>query len=259
MHYRSPNSLTAWGCLILAAGGAILRPEAMRAAEPAAPAPPAAGHSWHGETFNEGPRQRAYLMGNTGSVSFPVTTASPEAQKFINQGVGQLHGFWYFEAERSFRKAATLDPHCAMAYWGMALANTNNHKRAKDFLAEAVKRKTGIAERESMYIDALDAFHKADANKDKERHEAYAKALERIIYKNPTDIEARALLGLQLWLNRSHGIPVASHLAVDALLKEVVAVEPLRAARANLPADRSVPGPHVRPRTGRWSGRCPSR
>ena len=114
-----------------------------------------------------------------------------------------------------------------MAYWGMALANTNNAKRAKGFLAEAVKRKTGLAERESMYIDALEQFHKGEANKDKERHEAYAKALERIIYKFPTDIEAKAFLGLQLWLNRSHNSPITSHLAVDALLKEVLAVEPL--------------------------------
>jgi peroxiredoxin len=214
--------LIAWGCLVLAAQASA----GLLAAEPAA-SPPAAGHSWHGETFNEGPRQRAYLMGNTGPVSFPVTSAAPEAQKFVNQGIGQLHGFWYFEAERSFRQAATLDPNCAMAYWGMALANTNNGKRAKGFLAEAVKRKGGITERETMYIDALEAFHNADAKKDKERHEALAKALERIIYKNPNDIEAKALLGLQLWLNRSHGTPIASHLAVDALLKEVLAVEPL--------------------------------
>ncbi len=215
-----------WLCLAtMIAGG-----PALSAADPAGQPPssaPVVGHSVHGETFNEGPRQRAYLMGNTGPVSFPVTTSNPEAQKFINQGIGQLHGFWYFEAERSFRQAAALDPNCAIAYWGMALANTNNVKRAKGFLAEAVKRKSGITERETMYIDALDNFHKAEANKDKERHEAYAKALERIIYKFPQDIEAKALLGLQLWLNRSHQIPIASHLAVDALLKEVLAVEPL--------------------------------
>jgi peroxiredoxin/tetratricopeptide (TPR) repeat protein len=222
----SMKRLAAWGCLTLS----VLSAAGLQAAEPAAqPAamPPAAGHSWHGETFNEGPRQRAYLMGNTGPVNFPVSNAGPETQKFINQGIGQLHGFWYFEAERSFRQAATLDPECAMAYWGMALANTNNAKRAKGFLAEAVKRKGAITERERMYIDALEAFHNADAKKDKERYEALAKAFERIIYQNPTDIEAKALLGLQLWLNRSHGTPIASHLAVDALLKEVLAVEPL--------------------------------
>jgi peroxiredoxin len=200
----------------------------LKAGEPASSAsPPPAGHSLHGESFNEGPRQRAYLMGNTGQVSFPATTASPEAQKFINQGIGQLHGFWYFEAERSFRQAAMLDRQCAVAYWGMALANVNNAARAKGFLAEAVKRKTGATEREVMYIDALDAFYKAESKKDKERYEAYAKALERILYKFPEDIEAKAMLGLQLWQNRTHGIPISSYLAVDALLKEVLAVQPM--------------------------------
>src|SRR4051794_32501290 len=91
------------------------------------PAPgPLPGHSSHGETFDEGPRHAAYLMGTTGSVNFPVTTTVPEAQKFFNQGIGQLHGFWFLEAERSFRQAAALDPQCAMAYWGMSMANFNN-------------------------------------------------------------------------------------------------------------------------------------
>ena len=69
-----------------------------------------AGHSQHGQAFNEGPRQQAYLMSGTGAVHLAVTTSNPTAQKFIDQGVGQLHGFWYFEAERSFRQAAMLDP-----------------------------------------------------------------------------------------------------------------------------------------------------
>lgn len=201
------------------------------AADPAAPEtpkPPSAGHSYHGETFNDGPRQRAYLMGNTGAVNFPVTTGHPEAQQFVNQGIGQLHGFWYFEAERSFRQAAAIDPQCAIAYWGMALANTNNGKRARGFLAEAVKRKAGLTERETMYVDALEAYYSdAKKDKDKERHDGLAKAFERIIYKFPDDIEAKALLGLQLWLNRSHGTPIASHLAVDALLNDVLAVQPM--------------------------------
>src|SRR5205085_8657650 len=29
--------------------------------------PPPAGHSYHGEVFDEGPRQKAYLMGGTGN------------------------------------------------------------------------------------------------------------------------------------------------------------------------------------------------
>src|SRR5207253_9279407 len=84
---------------------------------------PLPGHSHHGEVFDEGPRQKAYLMPGMPKIHFPVTTKSAEAQKFFEQGIGQLHGFWYYEAERSFRQVALLDKECAMAYWGMAMAN----------------------------------------------------------------------------------------------------------------------------------------
>ena len=36
-----------------------------------------AGHSAHGEAFDEGPRQRAYLMKGMPKVNFPVTTNKP--------------------------------------------------------------------------------------------------------------------------------------------------------------------------------------
>ena len=71
---------------------------------------------------------------------FPITTKDPLAQQFFDQGVGQLHGFWYFEAERSFRQVSTLDPECAMAYWGLAMANINNEKRAKSFIEKAMAK-----------------------------------------------------------------------------------------------------------------------
>src|SRR5205809_599399 len=70
-------------------------------ASEANPAMPAAGHSIHGEAFNEGPRQAARLLEGQGKASFAVTTDKPEAQAFISQGVAQLHSFYYMEAERS--------------------------------------------------------------------------------------------------------------------------------------------------------------
>ena len=196
------------------------------AAKPEAEKALPAGHSNHGEAFNEGPRQKAYLMGNTGNVTFPATCAKPLVQKFINQGVGQLHGFWFLEAERSFRQAAAIDPACAVAYWGMAMANINNEKRAKGFIAKAVALKGKVTERERMYIEAVDAYVKAGSKKYKDRSRAYAKALERISYKFPEDIESKAFLGLQLWGNRRRGLPLDSYLAVNALLEQVLAKNP---------------------------------
>lgn len=57
-----------------------------------------------------------------GSYQRPVTTRSPEAQKYFNQGLAFLQGFNHGEAIRSFQAAAQADPQCAMAHWGIAYA-----------------------------------------------------------------------------------------------------------------------------------------
>lgn len=202
-----------------------------------------AGHSYHGDAFNEGPRQSAYLMGGTGKVHFPVTSKHPEVQKFIEQGIGQLHGFWELEAERSFRHAAALDPDCAMAYWGAALATKRNAKRARGFIDKAVERKSKASSREQKYIDALNAYipKKEKASKDgkkktndkgakeakKKRAENYTKALENIAIEFPEDLEAKAFLALQLYDNRRDGIPILSYLATDGLMEDIFRQEPM--------------------------------
>src|SRR5688572_7769670 len=74
-----------------------------------------------GEVISEAPHGRARKLAGMGEVKFPITTRVAEAQAFFDQGVAQLHTYYYYEAERSFREAARLDPGCAMAYWGMAM------------------------------------------------------------------------------------------------------------------------------------------
>jgi peroxiredoxin len=116
-------------------------------------------------------------MEGTGKVHFPVSSKVPHVQEFIDQGVGQLHGFWFVEAERSFRKAIMLDPNCGIAYWGAAMANEElRPPRAVQFAADARKHKAGLTDREKMYIDS---FGKEDG-------------LKAVIAKYPDDIEAKA-------------------------------------------------------------------
>ncbi len=178
-----------------------------------------AGHSFHGEAFNEGPRQAAVLIPEMGSIEFPTSTKSATAQRFIEQGVLQLHGFWYLEAERSFRQAASEDPDLAIPYWGMAMANTNNQERARGFIDEAMKRRSeGTSRREKLYIEALDQLipksaddkdedkdennsankdENKDENKDqdqKDRNERYLAGMEKILDEFPDDIEAKAFI-----------------------------------------------------------------
>ena len=51
-----------------------------------------------------------------GSHSRRITTNSPKAQRYFNQGLAFLHGFNHGAAIRSFQEAAQLDPKCAMAH-----------------------------------------------------------------------------------------------------------------------------------------------
>ncbi len=246
---------------------------------------PAEGHSHIGEAFNEGPRQAAYLMdGMNPAIEFPVTTTDPRAQAFVQQGLVQLHGFWYFEAERSFRQAAAHDPDCAMAYWGMALSNVENEARAHDFAAKAHRLRDSVTEREQHYIDAVARLFGADeeeeadpgddgdeaesdgggdaesaddaeadveaddddqadeeapprwtppaarSDEDKSRRRRFVRDLEDLIHAFPDDVEAKALLVNQLWLNTRAGIRIESRGANQALLDQVFARYPLHPA-----------------------------
>lgn len=58
-----------------------------------------------------------------GAYSRIVTTESAAARRYFNQGLGFYHGFNHGAAIRAFQEAAKADPKCAMAYWGIALAN----------------------------------------------------------------------------------------------------------------------------------------
>src|SRR5258707_14861010 len=58
-----------------------------------------------------------------GKVGRKVTTSSADAQRYFNQGLCFLYAFNHDEAIRSFRRAAAIDPKCAMAWWGIAVAN----------------------------------------------------------------------------------------------------------------------------------------
>jgi peroxiredoxin len=170
------------------------------------------GHSHYGEVFDRGPRHAAYLIGGTGKIHFPVTSKDPRVQEFIEQGIGQLHGFSYYEAERSFRQAAAIDPACAVAYWGMSLANPRNKTRAKQFALEAAKHKPGQSAREQMYVDAI------------ENDSGY----QALIATYPDDLEAKAFEIWRLW----HKMELGAAQAADReravrLAHEILDVDPL--------------------------------
>ena len=202
-----------------------------------------AGHSYHGEAFNEGPRQAAVLIEGMAPIEFATSTKLASAQQFMEQGIAQLHGFWYLEAERSFRQASKEDPELAIAYWGMAIANVNNPERARGFIDEAMKRRKNASRRETLYIEALDRFIEKktedqtsndDAKQQKEdereakkkRTERYLSDLDKILLEFPEDIEAKAFIAVQMWMADRAGVKLTSRHAVNALMGEVFAANP---------------------------------
>jgi peroxiredoxin len=205
------------------------------------PAVPAAGHSLHGEAFDDGPRHHAERMPSMGRSHFTVSTRKPEAQEFVDQGVAQLHSFFYFEAERSFRQAAVIDPECAMAYWGMAMANMNNARRARGFLKEARTREAAMTPREKLYLAAIEGLFKEGAS-DKDHRQAFQDGLETLVQEFPGDIDARAWLAMATWQNGAGG----SRQAIDTVIDSVLQVEPMH------------PGAHHY-RIHLWDGNKPAR
>ena len=189
------------------------------------------GHSHQGHAFNEGPRQASPLIGKTGKVHLPITTSWDQGQAYFNQGLGQLHGFWYYEAERSFRKILAHDPNCAMAYWGLSHANYSNEKRAKEFIAKGAellkKEDLKITDHERAYLDAEIAYHDDKKEKDsKKRIKNFLRAYEDIILNYPDDIEAKALLVCRRWQFNRKGVPISSYIGLDAVLEQIFAKAP---------------------------------
>lgn len=94
--------------------------------------PPAAG------------RQQVTLVAGLGSLHHPVTTDSPLAQRFFDQGMRYLFAFNHAEAVRSFERAAELDPPLAMVHWGHCTGARAQHQRADERRARCAGAKPGL-------------------------------------------------------------------------------------------------------------------
>lgn len=108
------------------------------------------------------------LVSGLGSVEMHATAASDTARMFVDQGLMYWYGFNFDEAERSFREAARLDPRCAMAHWGIALALGMNYNwdydpdregEARAAIRTAERLAAGASPREKALVGALGLRH----------------------------------------------------------------------------------------------------
>jgi tetratricopeptide (TPR) repeat protein len=172
-----------------------------------------------------------------------VTTSSPEAQRYFDQGLTWAYAFNHDEAIRSYEAAAAEDPECAMAYWGIAYCHgphINNPvvpperaKAAWDAVQKALALAPKAAPVERALIEAL-AKRYADPQPADRRplDEAYAAAMAKVHEAYPDDVDvgtlyAESLMDLQPWdLWTNDGKPKGRVEEIMAVLEGVMAKEP---------------------------------
>ena len=76
----------------------------------------------HSQTLPTTSAARAPKLDGLGTLTMPVGTRIPEAQRFFDQGLRLLYAFNHQEALRAFEEAARLDSALSIAYWGQAMA-----------------------------------------------------------------------------------------------------------------------------------------
>jgi tetratricopeptide (TPR) repeat protein len=155
------------------------------------------------------------LYDGLGSHSRKITTGSPEAQRYFDQGLGFLHGFNHRSAIRAFQQAAELDPECAMAHWGIAIACGPhiNSMAVPPREAELAWKELGLAQKNAGNASTveralIDALAKRYANPQPEDRSgldrAYADAMREVWKEYPDDPEvgalfAEAMMNLRPW------------------------------------------------------------
>ena len=150
----------------------------------------------------------APLFDDLGDYHYAVTTRSPLAQRYFDQGLTLTYAFNHPEAIRSFEEAARLDPNCALAWWGVALnygPNINKPMdkgdvpKALEALRKAREAARSASDKERGLVEALSKRYAADAPDDRAAlDKAYAGAMRELHRQFPDDPEIATLLAESL-------------------------------------------------------------
>jgi len=184
----------------------------------------------------------ATLMTGLGDWRHPVSTTNAQAQAFFDQGLRLIYAFNHDEAQRSFQRAAELDPKLAMAYWGIAEAvgpNYNDPASEDRFVQahQAIEKAASLAGAASAsdqaYIAALAKRFPGESKSDLQTAaEEYRDAMREVSNKFPDDLDAATLfaeagMNLHPWgLWHADGSAESGTEEIVATLESVIRREP---------------------------------
>jgi tetratricopeptide (TPR) repeat protein len=147
-----------------------------------------------------------------GKVSFPIS-CTPAVQEQFDRGVALLHSFAYSAAENAFQGVGELDPRCAMAHWGMAMAYFHQlwdppiESSTISIPQKEVQRAQQIgagSERERQFINAVALIYRDAATVPYHARAAnYEHAMSDLASENRKDVEAQVFYALALLANAS--------------------------------------------------------
>ncbi|MDW7690926.1 hypothetical protein R9C00_20780 [Flammeovirgaceae bacterium SG7u.111] len=188
---------------------------------------------------------KAPLIDGLDVLSFPVTTNSELAQKYVNQGLVLAYGFNHAEAARSFHYATKLDSACAMAYWGYAFVlgpnynagmEPDNYQRAYDAIQQAVALAGSASAKEQALINALGQRYSKEVVADRSSLDvAFSEAMKTVHEAFPEDADiaticAESIMDLHPWdLWDKAGNPKEWTLEISSLLEKALVINPKHA------------------------------
>ena len=154
------------------------------------------------------------LWDDLGSLTYPISTKSKEAQSYFDQGLRFAVNFNHAEARRAFRKAQAGDPNCALCFLGEALVLGPNINVPMDpaanapaiaALRKAQSLAAGASEKEKGFIEAVAKRYSDDPAAERPPLDAaFADAMVALSDKYPDDLEiaviaAEAEMDTQPW------------------------------------------------------------
>jgi len=190
------------------------------------------------------PEEMPLLLDRLGDRRRPVTTSSPEADAYFQQGLALVYAFNHEAAVDAFTRATELDPGCALCFWGIGLAlgpninapmgpeaNEQAHAAAQEALR--LVEQGGHTPLEEGLVRALAERYAAEPPEDRSTLDlAYAEAMQAVQEQHPADddvavLTAEALMDLRPWdYWTAEGEPREHTAALVELLETVLARDP---------------------------------
>ena len=146
-----------------------------------------------------------------GPYHWPITTDHDDAQRFFDQGMQLRWAYNVDEAARSMTQARTLDPECAMCWWGEAFAlgsylnagmSVEKAARAREAITRAAALLDHASPVEQALVRATTVRYPADYDPEARRpvDQAFADAMAEVHAQFPDHHEVATVYAVALFL-----------------------------------------------------------